>query len=236
VHGTSLYPALLITGLLGSLAHCTGMCGPLVLLVAARTAPATAPARRFGLQLLYHACRVSVYAALGAAAGALGGLLALGPGLAGAASWVSIVLGAAVVAAGAGYLGLRSFGRPLPAVPGLDRGLRAALARPGVAGVAGLGCLNGLLPCGLVYSALLVAAGTGGAAAAAGGMALFGAATVPVLLVIGSFGQVVPLALRRRLQTVAGAFIVLVGAQLILRGAAALGALPHLHAWHVPLW
>jgi sulfite exporter TauE/SafE len=236
MHGASLWPALVLTGLLGSLAHCTGMCGPLVLLVAARFGKDASGRRRLGLQLLYHTCRICVYGVLGLAAGALGGLLGNGSGLAGAEAWVSIGLGAAVVVAGAGYLGLRTFGRPLPAVPGLDRGLRAALARPGAAGVAGLGCLNGVLPCGLVYSALLVAAGTGEAATGAAGMLLFGAATMPVLLVIGSFGQVVPLAARARLQTVAGVFIVLVGAQLVLRGAAALHVLPQASLWDFRLW
>jgi uncharacterized protein len=237
MHGTGgLWVALVLTGLLGSLAHCTGMCGPLVLLVGARLGPEdSSGGRRFALQLLYHTCRVCVYAALGLAAGTLGGLLTSATGLT-AEAWVSIGLGAAVVVAGAGYLGLRTFGRPLPAVPGLDRGLKAALARPGPAGVAALGCLNGVLPCGLVYSALLMAAGTGGPAPAAASMLLFGAATAPVLLVIGSFGQVVPLATRERMQTLAGAFILLVGVQLVLRGAAALGALPHLSLWDFRLW
>jgi uncharacterized protein len=47
-----------------------------------------------------------------------------------------------------------------------------------------IGLLNGLLPCGLVYMGITVAASTGNMAASALAMAAFGAGTLPVMLAI----------------------------------------------------
>ena len=239
MHGASLYATLLMTGLLGSLGHCAGMCGPLVLMLNGAPVmgdPPVTAGRRITLQLLYHACRVTIYVLLGAVAGLVGDLVIAGPGLSGVAGWLSLVLGVAVALAGLAYIGLLVGGRTLVPMPWLDRSLRTALRRRGVGAVAALGGLNGLLPCGLVYSALLVAASGGSATSAAAGMALFGLATTPVLIAVGTAGSIIPIPVRERLQLVGGVFIVLVGVQLALRGAAQLGGLSHLHIWHFPLW
>ena len=65
-----VYTALLMTGFLGSLGHCLGMCGPLVMMVSLRRQTrglAAAPH-----YVLYHAARIAVYACLGAVAGLTG--------------------------------------------------------------------------------------------------------------------------------------------------------------------
>ena len=85
-HGGTL-AGLFLTGLIGSLTHCAGMCGPFVLSqVAARLE--TVPAARMrewhrlsgGALLPYHLGRATTYAALGAAAAAASGTLAGGHG------------------------------------------------------------------------------------------------------------------------------------------------------------
>jgi sulfite exporter TauE/SafE len=91
-----------------------------------------------------------------------------------------------------------------------------------------MGALNGLLPCGLVYSALLVTASSSGALPGALGMFLFGAGTIPALLVIGIGARVLSVRTRQALARGAGFLIVLIGLQLSLRGAAALGIVPSL--------
>ena len=63
--------------------------------------------------------------------------------------------------------------------------MNRALTRGGTAGLIGLGLTNGLLPCGLVYSALLIAASSGGLLSGGLGMFLFGMSTTPALLVVG---------------------------------------------------
>ena len=219
------------------------MCGPLVALMGVKLrkdrgdgrAGAAAPA--FASMLVYHGARIVAYAALGAIVGAAGSLVGAASGVTAVAAAVSLMLGVAIIVLGLGYVGL------LPPVlqkrGGLwwDRAASWALRRPGESGVALLGGLNGLLPCGLVYGALLVAAGTGGAAWGALSMAVFGLATLPALVIIQT-GAGALLGPRRRLWLVraAGVLVLLIGVQLCLRGLATLGLVPSAQIGSLMLW
>ena len=223
-----------MSGLLGSLGHCLGMCGPLNLMVAAQMRKNALPALpNFSL---YHAARVLIYVLLGALVGALGSLLGLSHQLTALGGAVSLLLGIAILLLGAGYLGwLRAF--PLE---GASRWWNAALSRAlkqgGWRGVALLGVLNGLLPCGLVYSALLLAASTGAVWRGALGMALFGLGTFPALLALDLGAGALSVRFRQGMMKLAGALMLLVGLQLVLRGGAALHLWPHLHLGGIALW
>jgi sulfite exporter TauE/SafE len=61
------------------------------------------------------------------------------------------------------------------------------------------GMILGLLPCGLLYAALVGACALATPARGAAGMLAFGAGTVPVLAAVGIAGQLAPL--RRALPT-----------------------------------
>src|SRR5512137_1554322 len=67
----------LTLGLLGGFGHCVGMCAPFVLFVGRRGDVAPGSARALATQGWYTLGRVTTYAALGAAAGALGGVVQL---------------------------------------------------------------------------------------------------------------------------------------------------------------
>jgi sulfite exporter TauE/SafE len=235
-----IYGALFVSGLLGSLGHCTGMCGPLVTMVSAQLR-----ARESKIllpQLSYHGARLLVYALLGAVAGAVGSMVGLGSHLSRLAGGVSLILGLGVVLLGLGYLGwLPPVGLQL-ADKWFARAMGWTLQRHSLAGVGLLGGLNGLLPCGLVYSSLLVAASSGRMLPAALGMLAFGTGTIPVLLVVGLGAGRVRLSavggvrLRQAMARVAGVLIVLAGLQLILRGGAALEVVPHWKVGGVMIW
>ena len=111
-----------------------------------------------------------------------------------------------------------------------------AVQRGGTSGIVALGALNGLLPCGLVYSALLAAAAGGSAVRGGVAMIVFGAATVPVLIALGLGASRLGARTRGVLTTLAGVLIIVVGIQLMLRGGAALGLAPHLHWGALVLW
>jgi sulfite exporter TauE/SafE len=230
----SLYGTLLLSGFLGSLGHCLGMCGPLVMMVALRLG------RRGTAALLpllsYHLARVTVYAVLGAAVGSLGSLLGVGSRLSSVAGLASVVLGLGVVLFGLGYLGWLPVGRLEGAGTWFSRATSDALRRGGTAAPLLLGALNGLLPCGLVYSALLLAAAAGGPLPAALAMVAFGLGTIPALLVVGIGARALSARARQTLLRVAGVFIVVVGLQLALRGLAALRIAPHLRLGGLVLW
>jgi sulfite exporter TauE/SafE len=218
--------ALFFSGLLGSLGHCLGMCGPLVLMVGAQFG-GMAWEGLLPRYLTYHVARILVYFLLGAAAGALGSLVGLGGSLNRVSGVISLALGAGVILLGLRYLGWLPLGSLEGSSAWIGKMMRKALQRGGLLGLASLGALNGLLPCGLVYSALLVAAASGSPWRAGAAMAAFGAGTLPALLLLGMGAGKLSVSRRQVMSRLAGALIVLVGAQLILRGAAGLGWLAH---------
>jgi sulfite exporter TauE/SafE len=231
----AIYGALLLTGLLGSLGHCLGMCGPLVTMAGLQFGVTGLPS--LPRYLLYHGARAAVYGVLGAIVGEVGSLLGLGPRLGTAASVLSLVLGLGIALLGFEYLGWLSILRVVGAGGWWKRATTALLDRARYAwGIASLGALNGLLPCGLVYSALLVTASAGGPLPGAAGMLIFGASTAPALLIIGVGAGALSARVRRKLARASGFVIVAIGLQLVLRGTAALGLVPHLRLGGVMLW
>jgi sulfite exporter TauE/SafE len=229
-----VYGTLLLAGLLGSIGHCLGMCGPLVIMVGLRMREqelATWPSHA-----LYHFARVVVYGLLGAGVGAIGSLLGLGGRLSNAAGIVSLALGVGLLLLGMGYLGILSIRGLDSSVGKVSRAMGQVFRRGGYAGVILLGALNGLLPCGLVYSALLLAASTGGPLPGAMGMILFGLGTLPALFLVGMGAGALSVRLRQGLTRAAGVLILVVGLQLALRGLATLGFVPHLQFGELVVW
>lgn len=230
------FGALALAGLVGSFGHCMGMCGPLVTMlgVTARRDGSRLPAPA---HVLYHASRIAVYGLLGLAAGAAGSLLSFGGGLSRAAGVLSLLLGAAVVVLGVSFLARTGWaGRALWSGDVLTRAMSGAVRRGGTSGIMALGALNGLLPCGLVYSALLAAAAGGSVLRGGAAMLVFGAATMPVLIALGLGASRLGARARGVLTALAGVLIIAVGVQLMLRGGAALGLLPHVHWGALVLW
>ncbi len=81
-----------------------------------------------------------------------------------------------------------------------------------------IGMLNGLLPCGLVYMAIAGAIGTGSVGMGTLYMILFGLGTIPMLLGISLAGNLLSLAVRKRINKLIPVLVVVVGIFFILRG------------------
>lgn len=168
-------------GLLGGFGHCVGMCSPFVLFVSRRyVAPEAGRAAALRAQLWYTAGRVLTYALLGALAGALGGVVQLAGALLGLQRAASVVAGAVLV--------LWALVALSDLVPGLETGgsLFAKVAARLKGRVPGhpfaIGLFLGLLPCGLLYSAVIAAVARGGPLEGALALTLFGLGTAPALL------------------------------------------------------
>jgi len=177
-------------GLLGGFGHCVGMCSPFVLFVSRRyAAPEAARGERpanlhraaaFRAQLWYTAGRVLTYAILGALAGTLGGVVQLAGALLGLQRAASVVAGAVLV--------LWALVALSDLVPGLQTG--GSLFTKAAARLQGrvpghpfaIGLFLGLLPCGLLYSAVIAAVARGGPLEGALALTLFGLGTAPALL------------------------------------------------------
>jgi len=199
-----------LLGFVGSL-HCAGMCGPLALALPA-TGNST-PAYVLG-RFAYNAGRIITYCLLGIVFGLVGQTLLL----AGLQRWVSIALGVALLLALFASRRL-ALARPVTAVVNqLKAAMSVLLRRRSLAGLAVLGLLNGLLPCGLVYVACAGAAATGGILEGASYMAAFGVGTVPMMLAISLSGNLVPTSLRLKLVKTIPVCVFLLASLLILRG------------------
>ena len=185
-------------------------------------------------QAAYFFGKTLTYAAFGAVAGVAG--LALREALGGVGGVLGVGLGLVLVALGLGLCGVAwgrggAPGARLAARLGPAVGRLVASGRPGA--LVGLGALNGLLPCGLVYGMLAVAAQSGGAGRGALVMAVFGAATVPALALTGALGARLRPARRVWMQRAAGALVVAMGLLTVARGAEALAPTPRAPAAEV---
>jgi sulfite exporter TauE/SafE len=203
----ALFSSLVLLGLAGSL-HCAGMCGPFVLALGWRRNDPRGAALRMALYVLGKCCAYALLAlALALGAAALSGELVSERehALHAARSLLAWLAGGALVLGGAHALGLRwSVGTRLAArlqAP-FAALLRASRVLPPAGGAFALGAINGCLPCGLSWSAILFAASQGGVALVAGPL-VFGLATAPSLVAVAAGGALVPVAWRPRLQRLA---------------------------------
>jgi hypothetical protein len=228
-----LLGAALVTGLLGS-AHCLGMCGGISGLFAVN-ASAASTRRDLPMAITYNLGRVVSYVVMGAAVALLGqtlvdsiprlaapvrllsGLLIVLVGLQVAFNWRAL---APIEKAGASL-----WQRIAPAA----QNLLPVTSKPRA---LGLGLLWGWLPCGLVYSVLLLAATTANALTGGLVMLAFGIGTMPAMIVTGlSASKLSTFMSRRRLG--AGLLIVVLGlatlAMPVMKLTAASGGTMHDH-------
>lgn len=223
-------------------AHCLGMCGGIAAAAGTQLGRTGAGGSRVLAGLSFNLGRVACYAGLGAGAGAIisatAGRFPAGPLTAG------LRVTAALLMAGLAFsllwrrdlLGLERLGgrlwRRLQPLAG------PALALPIHLRLAALGALWGFLPCGLVYSALALAAASGSAAGGALTMLAFGLGTLPSMVAATLFGTAL---LKRRsgarTRTAAGLLMLLFAAwtaagplpQLRDSGPNAPGGVSHQH-------
>lgn len=199
-----------IFGLVTSM-HCTLMCAPLQAVVMGKWLGGNST----GKVLLYHFGRISTYVIMGVLIGFVGNSI-------GIQSWqkeFSLLAGLSLLL---GYFSIRllRWDRRINSLitPWLIRIQSRNYQRKNSMRYLVGGSINGLLPCGMVYAALIPAAATGYPDLAAAAMALFGLGTLPLLLGINLtsnrffnahpalFNKLIPLS------------VVFVSAILILRG------------------
>lgn len=221
----STFPLLFASGLAGGVGHCIGMCGPVVAAFSFNRAGSG------GIRphLMYHLGRVTTYSMAGGVAGFTGSFLDVAAVVAPYQRWVLTGTGALIALAGlflGGWLP-RGAAAAHPDRPGLLAKACRFLAGEGAAGAHfPLGLVLGFLPCGLVYAALLAAAREGMEAGSRGDgflrgflvMALFGAGTVPALLVVAKASGALSARARAGLSRLSAALVAAAGAVLAIRG------------------
>ena len=254
--GGGVIAGLALAGSAGSPLHCGPMCGGFVLgqvadRMAAMPAGHMCERRRLTASALipYHLGRLLTYAALGAAAGWSGTMVARVPYLNGALLIMAALL---ILAMASRRIGLFGPGRVIALAGGrgdeaprigpapiLFRAIPGPIAvRPIERSGAGadkpeatsawwrrglqLGVLLGFLPCGLLYGALAVAAASQDPLLGAIGMAAFAVGTMPMLMAIGLAGYAAGQRWRRMIAHIAPFVLVLNAALLMLLAVKAL--------------
>jgi len=204
-----------LMGILGS-AHCVGMCGGFVLALSQAKTDRGNSGRH---QVLYFMGKTVTYAVLGALVGGSGAAIS---GLfQGVQVVLSVALGVLLIGVGLGLFGVwNRISKPRrgPRRWTLSSAMARMLRGRRPAGSLGLGMLNGLLPCGLVYAALAYAAASGSWVSGALVMAVFGLATIPALGLVAVAGHRMSPAFRVRMNRMSGVFVVLLGLLTIIRG------------------
>ncbi len=219
----------LALGLLGSLGHCVGMCSAVVVLLDRQTSFQGNNVS----WILAHLGRITTYAALGLTFGLFGESLWLfSADLPRIQGILSIIFGIIAFYMAFAFLGISK--SPELLLSGLVskwgqsmRGLRSPA--PFVAGL-----LWGLLPCGLVITALIPAITSASALQGALNMVVFGLATIPSLFAIKLLAQ--KTVSRTWSRGLASLVMMFFGFQFSMRGFASLGLVDHLMLGKVMLW
>jgi len=200
-------------GLIASF-HCVGMCGPLVM---ALPVGHLSRWRQVIAVMLYNTGRVFTYTLLGLLLGLAGRRLYL----AGWQQWLSVCLGLLLLLP-ALYILVGKRNLQPKWLSGLQWRLQLLMARfigsQQPLAHLGLGALNGLLPCGMVY---LATAGTLGMQQVGDSvlfMFFFGAGTWPAMFAIGLFGLRIKMSFRQQIKRGMPYLLAFFAVLFILRG------------------
>jgi uncharacterized protein len=192
-----------LTGLFGSM-HCVGMCGAIAL---------TLPSRTFFGNLLYNVGRIFSYTLIGFLFGSFG----KGLNLIGVQQYISIGLGIAIiVAVFIPYLFKFSFLDKL--FTKFKQLFTPFFKRKNYFSLLMIGILNGFLPCGLIYLAIIGSVVMAEPLEGALYMFLFGVGTLPMMLSLTIYKNLLTVEWRRKIFKMMPMFAVMVGVLLIFRG------------------
>jgi sulfite exporter TauE/SafE len=219
--------ASFLLGLLGSLGHCVGMCSAVVILFDRQPSFQNKSA-----WFLAHAGRVTTYSLLGLIFGAFGQTLWAFDKLQATLSVLFAIIAFYMASA---FIGLSPspellFSRLTQRWGKAMRGYKPASFLSSYL----LGLLWGLLPCGLVLTALVTALASRSALNGALNMLVFGVATIPSLLAVKWLATKTSSRLWSR--GLASLVMMFFGFQFAMRGFAALGIVDHFMLGSVMFW
>lgn len=201
-----------ILGLIGSL-HCAGMCGPIAINLPLRGETFF---EKFISGLLYNSGRILMYGIMGAVFGSIGkGLYLLG-----IQQWVSIIMGSIMILTVIIPFVFKKINLiQFDFFAGfLRKAIQKLFKLRSYKGLFLIGMLNSLLPCGLVYVAIIGAIATGNLFYGGMYLILFGLGTIPMMLTISLIGNAITTNIRNIFNRIIPFLVVVIGAIFILRG------------------
>ncbi|XCI74545.1 MAG: sulfite exporter TauE/SafE family protein [Flavobacteriales bacterium] len=210
---TLIVSTAFLLGIAGSL-HCFGMCGPIAFAI---TIDRHHRLKMILQNLTYQSGRVVSYMALGI----FFGLIGYGCSLAGFQKTLSLLLGISIMASV--FLSRKFLSKLKPfkiytlRLVRLRSTLGKFIIKKTFPALFITGILNGLLPCGLVYTAVTAAMSTGEASSGGLFMLYFGLGTVPLMFVTVMMGNFISLHLRNKIFKMISVMVFFVGILLVLR-------------------
>ncbi|HHD78378.1 MAG TPA: sulfite exporter TauE/SafE family protein, partial [Epsilonproteobacteria bacterium] len=178
---------ILTTAFLGSVGHCIGMCGGIVVAyTSSKIDSKSSYAHQTASHLAYNFGRVATYTILGAIFGFIGQVVAFTPTTKGL---LFLITGILMILAGLSLIGnikfLNSAEWSVSKYAWYQNSFRKLITFKSCTSFFLLGMLNGIIPCGLVYSFAIFAASTATPWGGALVMATFGLTTIPALFFLG---------------------------------------------------
>ncbi len=207
-----LYTALLF-GLFGSF-HCIGMCGPIAFML---PVDRIQKVRGIWQTTLYHLGRIFSYALIGA----LFGLLGKGFYFFGLQQQISIGVGLVMILSIVAPKLFSKFSISKSIyrfTSSIKNRLGQSLKRKESSTFFTIGFLNGLLPCGLVYMAMIASLTSSTIIEGILYMVLFGLGTVPLMSAVVILGNLTNYINRQKIQKVIPFVVVIIGCVFVLRG------------------
>ena len=212
---------ILTTAFLGSVGHCIGMCGGIVVAYSStKIDPKTSYLQQTSAHLAYNFGRVTTYTILGAVFGYVGQVVAFTPTTKGV---LFVITGILMILAGLSLIGnlkfLNSAEWSVSKYAWYQNSFRALMSNQSYLSFYLLGLLNGIIPCGLVYAFAIFAASTANPLAGALVMATFGLATIPALFFLGFLTKFLQKgSLRGTMMKLASLLVILYGGITLYKG------------------
>jgi sulfite exporter TauE/SafE len=222
---------MFVSGLLGGFGHCIGMCGPVV-----ATYSLGLERRSIASHLFYNLGRITTYSILGGMMGATGSFVGVMKSLERYQHLVLAFTGVGMVVMGvalAGWLPLRSKARaarnsgnaPSAPINFINRVVRSIAGTGSPGAFFPMGLVLGFIPCGLLYTAFIAAAGAGVESANnvegfLRGMLLlflFGLGTAPAMFLLGKVVSLKAEWIRGRLYKASAVVMIVAGAMFVYR-------------------
>lgn len=202
---------IISTAFLGSFGHCIGMCGGIVVAYSSsKIDPKSSQLTQIFSHLSYNFGRVATYAVLGAVFGLIGQAIAFTPTTKGV---LFLLTGLLMLLAGLSLLGklnfLTSAEFSFSKYAWFQKSFKTLLTNKSYGSFFLLGMLNGIIPCGLVYSFAIMASSTASPLWGAIVMATFGLATIPALFFLGTVTRFLQKGSLRGIMMRSAAFLVL---------------------------
>ena len=203
-----------IFGFLGSL-HCIGMCGPIAFMLPVDRTNST---NKLFQILTYHFGRLLAYSLIGFAFGLVG----KGLYLFGIQQQLSIFTGLLMILII--IIPTKTFNKYNASKPifklisKVKSSLGQALKKKTPDTFLTIGFLNGFLPCGLVYMAVIASLATQNAIYSSLYMILFGLGTIPLMTTTIYIGKFLNSTMKQRIQKAVPVFVIFIGLLFIIRG------------------